>query len=328
MPRVSILTPSWNRGKFLPKVYAALAAQTVQDFEWIVVDDGSEDGTQAVMQKLLEKSSFPVTFAYYSKRVGKCRADNTLLDLAQGDRVLWCDSDDVLVPNAIERMLEVWDGIPLHERDEYIAVMSLCIDDNGHIQSTGLNDFRPFSSSWSDVSKLFGISGDMCIMLNHSLVVDARFPEVDLVMSESGLWKQFMDMKVICLSDPLKIMTRNTINRISGSSRMEYCRGKVYAILLADKEDYAEMSFKRKVRTASNLIRYSIHGDLDIRETKMKFGLASRGFLFKIGSCLGRCLALKDMLQKRVYKSHVIFEAGRDAVINVVRNKRIPKEKI
>ena len=321
MPRVSIVTPSWNRAEYLPKVYAALVAQTFQDFEWIVVDDGSEDDTQAVMQELLEKSPFPVTFAHYSKRVGKCRADNTLLELAKGDKVLWCDSDDELVSDAIEKMLGVWDEIPLQEQNEYIAVIALCVDQDGHIQSSGFDNFIPFSSSWNDALELHGMTGDMCFMLNSTFLADARFLEVDLVMSESGFWTQFRDKKVICFPDPLKVVTRTTENRISGSSRMEFCRGKAHAILLADNDRYLNMSFKRQIKIASNLIRYSIHGDLELREIKGAFGLASTRLPFRFGAILGRVLALKDRLEGRVYKSHLIFEEGRDAVVTVVRNQ-------
>lgn len=321
MPRVSILTPSWNRAEFLPKVYEALVTQTFQDFEWIVVDDGSEDNTQVVMQELLEKSPFPITFVHYNKRVGKCRADNVLLDLAQGDKVLWNDSDDELVPDALEKMLAVWDEIPLQEQNEYINVIALCVDQDGHIQSEGFKDFIPFSSTWEDASDSYGMIGDMCFMLNRNALADARFLEVDLVMSESGFWTQFREKKVRCLPDPLKVVTRTTENRISGSSRMEYCRGKAYAILLADKDRYQKMSLKRQIRIASNLIRYSIHGDLAIKKVKREFGLGSSYLTFRLGNVFGRILALKDKLQGRVYKSHLIFEEGRDAVSTVVKSQ-------
>ncbi|HIQ46071.1 MAG TPA: glycosyltransferase family 2 protein [Sulfurovum sp.] len=321
MPRVSILTPSWNRADFLPKVHAALVAQTFQDFEWIVVDDGSEDDTQTVMQELMEKSTFPVTFASYSKRVGKCRADNTLLDLAKVEYVLWCDSDDILVPNAIEKMLSVWDGMTIQDKREYIAVISLCKDPGGEIQSIGSENFAPFSSSWSDLSKVHKMSGDMCIMVNRTIVRNTRSLEVDLVMSESGFWKQFMGRNVVCISEALKIMTRTTDNRISGSSKMEYCRGKAHAILLADKDEYFIMPLKGQVKTASKLIRYAIHGDLDIGTIKTDFGKASKKLSFRIGSILGYSLALKDRLKKRVYKSHIIFEEGLDAEVTIFRNQ-------
>lgn len=322
IPRVSILTPTWNRQELLTKVYTSLVNQTVHNFEWIVVDDGSDDKTQIVMQRLLEKATFPVTFVSYDKRVGKCRADNTLLDLAQTDKVLWCDSDDILVPDAIEKMLAIWDAIPPQKQNEYIAVIALCIDPNGHIQSTGSQNFVPFSCSWQDLSNVHGMAGDMCIMQNRNLIGNTRFLEVDLVMSESGFWRQFMDKTVICIPDPLKIMTRTTENRISRSSKMEYCRGKAHAILLADKEYYPKMSLKRQIKTASNLIRYAIHGDLKLREIKTAFGSNQTQLPFQFGAILGKVLAIKDSLQGRVYKTHLIFEEGQDATSTVIRNQR------
>ncbi len=320
-PRVSILTPSWNRAKLLPKVHDSLEKQTEQNFEWIVVDDGSDDDTQEVMNNLLETATFPTIFSFYKQRVGKCRADNTLLDLSNSDKILWCDSDDVLIPEAIEIMLEVWDSILENEKNNYIAVIALCSDPSGNFQNTGNTKFDSFTCSWEDLMKVHGMSGDMCIMVNSCLVGNARFLEVDLVMPESGFWKQFMSKKVVCIQYQLKIVTRTTKNRISGSNRMEYCRGKAFSILLADKIDYPDKSVKNRVRIASNLIRYSIHGDLKLREIENKFGTNSSYLTFKIGKVIGAILALKDRLQGRVYKSHIVFEKSRDEVANTTLNK-------
>jgi len=60
-PLISVLTPTWNRGSYLHKVWEGLEAQGLRDFEWIVANDGSQDDTVEVVRALAQKSDFPVT---------------------------------------------------------------------------------------------------------------------------------------------------------------------------------------------------------------------------------------------------------------------------
>jgi glycosyltransferase involved in cell wall biosynthesis len=320
LPKVSVLTPTWNRRQFLPKLHASLVAQTEQCFEWIVVDDGSEDGTADLMAAYLAESALPITFARFHKRVGKCTADNKLLDLARASRIIWCDSDDFLVPDAIRILVREWDRIPQEKTDEYIAVIARCKDTDGRVQNSGPESFRPFSSTWRDLSEIYGMAGDMCIMQNLTRIGTTRFPEVDLVMPESGFWHQFKGLKVICIPDVLKVMTRNTPNRISGSDRMEFCRGKAYAIMAADAGRFPSFRLKRRIRLASNVFRYAIHGDVARSMVREAFANNSSCLSMRLGSLLGHMFAAKDRLQRRVYKSHILFERGRDALLTVTSN--------
>ena len=319
MVKVSVLTPTWNRGLYLKRVQSALLNQEAGIFEWIVVDDGSNDLTEDVMSELMSNSNFPITYALFPRRVGKCRADNLLLDLASGDFVLWCDSDDALTPGAIKRLLNEWENIPPDNRSDFIGVVALCADPAGNIQSTGLSNFSPFVCTWDELSSSYKMAGDMCIMQNRQVIGDRRFPEHDLVITESGFWHQFMTKKILCLPDVLKIMIRDTENRISGSHLMEYCRGKAYAIAYADRERFNRLSMLRQLSLASRFHRYAIHGDLTIGiRNRLFFG--PKPFMYYTGLVLGVLFAVKDILQGRVVKSHLIFEKGKSTEAVIERN--------
>jgi glycosyltransferase involved in cell wall biosynthesis len=92
--RFSILTPTWNRAIYLNRVYASLAEQTMQSFEWIVADDGSSDDTESVIKFLGGRSSFPLIYIRADRHVGKVIMDNASVRQAKGQFILWCDSDD------------------------------------------------------------------------------------------------------------------------------------------------------------------------------------------------------------------------------------------
>ena len=115
--KISILTPTWNRGSYLPKVWEGLSQQTFKDFEWIIANDGSEDNTIEVVRELAKKSQFSVILINANMRIGKSRMDNELVKSARGEFILWCDSDDVLYPNALEVLIKSWrsiSGIAFH----------------------------------------------------------------------------------------------------------------------------------------------------------------------------------------------------------------------
>lgn len=316
---VSVVTPTWNRADYLFQLWKSLANQTIQSFEWIVVDDGSTDHTENLIKDLMGKSNFPIVYAKYDKRVGKCRSDNTLLDHASGSFIIWCDSDDYLSLDALEKMLETWKSIPLEMQNSFIGIIALCADFDGNIQSTESTSFHPFICTWHELGAIYRMKGDMCIMQNKRAIGFKRFPEHDLVMSESGFWHQFMGMKVVCLPNILKIMNRDTENRISGSTRMEYCRGKAYAIIYADSNRFHELFFWNQLSLASRYHRYSIHGDLGYNERNQLF-LGKKTFAYYVGWVQGTLLAWRDRLQGRVVKSHHIFNEGISAKLTVQRN--------
>ena len=125
-PRISVLTPTWNRATHLPKVWEGLSQQIFENFEWIVANDGSEDNTISVVKELAERSSFPVTLINADRRIGKSRMDNELVKCAHGEFILWCDSDDVLFPNALEVLIGAWYSLPESERDHFMGITALC----------------------------------------------------------------------------------------------------------------------------------------------------------------------------------------------------------
>jgi len=100
MVAVSLCIPTYNRKEYLEDTLASVFAQTYKDYEVIVVDDGSTDGTREMM----EKGSYGVRY-YRQENMGEARTCNRLISLATGRYISFVHSDDLLVPDAIERMV-------------------------------------------------------------------------------------------------------------------------------------------------------------------------------------------------------------------------------
>lgn len=120
----TIFIPTYNRGYVLPRTLASIEAQSLRDFEVLVVDDGSSDGTGELVQAWARRVPFPVRY-HYQPNSGKHVAHNTMLGLAGGRFVVLLDSDDVLLPTALERFRHHWDEIPAGERERFAGVEGL-----------------------------------------------------------------------------------------------------------------------------------------------------------------------------------------------------------
>src|SRR5437879_13793520 len=107
--RFTVLTPTYNRAHLLEGVYRSLCAQTFRDFEWVIVDDGSTDGTRQLVASW--KSFFPIRYTW-KPNGGPTSALNAGISAAAGEFIMQVDSDDRLVPHALERFDYRWKQIP------------------------------------------------------------------------------------------------------------------------------------------------------------------------------------------------------------------------
>jgi len=105
-PLVSIIIPTYNRAHLLGKTLGSILAETYQNWECIVVDDGSTDYTQKLMQFHL---FFDPRISYFRrprnrlKEANACR--NYGFELSKGDYINWFDNDDLMHPEKLERQL-------------------------------------------------------------------------------------------------------------------------------------------------------------------------------------------------------------------------------
>ena len=103
---ITVLTPTFNRGGGLQSLWDSLQKQTVKDFEWLVVDDGSTDGTKNLITKLQEKSDFPIRYIYKSNG-GKHTALNVGIQTIRSELTFIVDSDDCVTDDAVESILKI-----------------------------------------------------------------------------------------------------------------------------------------------------------------------------------------------------------------------------
>lgn len=184
--RLTILTTSYNRAKLLSKLYASLIKQTLYDFEWLIIDDGSNDNTKEYVASL-PQNPFPIRY-YYKENGGKCRAINFAHDKIQGQYVFFVDSDDVLTADAVEVILKDWQR---YAQEPNIAVLSYKREgQDGRAISEDVQGADYYIAD--DIHYLVnkGVGGDRAETLRTDILRKYPFPEFvnEKFMSEGWLW--------------------------------------------------------------------------------------------------------------------------------------------
>lgn len=101
--KVSVIMPTYNYGHYIGRTLSSVLAQTFRDFEIILVDDGSTDNTQEIVQSF----SDPRIRYFYQENQGACVARNFGIYKSRGDYFLFHDADDLIETDHLEEYLQV-----------------------------------------------------------------------------------------------------------------------------------------------------------------------------------------------------------------------------
>jgi len=108
IPLVSIITPSFNQGQFIEETILSVLNQTYKNIQYIVVDGGSTDHTMEVVNKYCDR----IDIIIHEKDKGQTDAINKGFKLAKGELVGWINSDDILYPDCVEKIVELYKDKP------------------------------------------------------------------------------------------------------------------------------------------------------------------------------------------------------------------------
>ena len=176
-PRFTVFTPTRNRASTLPRVFQSLCNQTTRDFEWLIVDNESEDGTQALVEGWKQQADFPVRYVYQANR-GLTNSWNRGVQEARGEFFVTLASDDTCYPHALARLEELWESIPPAERSGFSGVTTLCVDHANRLIG------QPFPRSPLDVPAIemrlrYGVKGEKWGFQRTALMREHPFPVID-----------------------------------------------------------------------------------------------------------------------------------------------------
>lgn len=171
---ISVVTPTFNRVLLLTRCYESLVAQSCQDFEWVVVDDGSTDETAASVRRWSTEAPFVVRLVQQQNR-GKHVALNHAFATDLREYVLLLDSDDALAPEAVASLTKSL----VHSDSRAVGLIG-----NRHALDTGTVIGRPMPdglelTTGRELRERFGITGDTMRVYRSDVLRAHPFPVCD-----------------------------------------------------------------------------------------------------------------------------------------------------
>lgn len=136
MVKLSVVVPVYNVEKYIGQMIESLINQTLKDIEIILIDDGSPDNSGAVCDRYAE--SDPRIRVLHKKNGGVSAARNDGLDMATGEWIIFCDSDDWVETDAFERLIKLGES---SGADIVLGDMRLVYEDRQKITPFFKNDF-------------------------------------------------------------------------------------------------------------------------------------------------------------------------------------------
>lgn len=159
---ISIVTATYNRKDKLYRLFESLLNQSNKDFEWIVIDDGSIDGTENLINNIMKKSIPFKIKLYVQNNSGKHVAINNALKIAKGELFFIVDSDDFLPINAIDIIYKNHEkykkastiiGYSYLKADKYNSIIGKTFKNNRFIDITNLD--RKKNNIYGDRAEIF-----------------------------------------------------------------------------------------------------------------------------------------------------------------------------
>jgi glycosyltransferase involved in cell wall biosynthesis len=176
MIEFTVFTATYNRAHTISRVYESLVRQTFKRFEWVIVDDGSTDGTAELVQNWQANSEFPIRY-FRQKNAGKHLAVNYGVSEARGVFFVNIDSDNACVPEALERLRFHWMAIPSDEQEGFVGVSALIQRADGTLLGTPFPE-EPTDSNTLELRFKHGVRGDKWGFQRTEIMRRFPYPEI------------------------------------------------------------------------------------------------------------------------------------------------------
>lgn len=163
-PTLTIFTPSFNRAHTLHLCYESLKRQTCKDFMWLIVDDGSEDGTKEKVENWISESDFTIEY-FFQENQGMHGAHNTAYESIDTELNVCIDSDDYMTDDAVEKIIKFWKK---YGGPNYAGIVGLDAAPNGEVIGTKF----PSDLKTSTLSNIYGkhkVKGDKKLVYRSEL---------------------------------------------------------------------------------------------------------------------------------------------------------------
>ena len=254
---ITVFTPTFNRSNLLPRLYESLKAQTCQDFEWLIVDDGSTDNTEEILAPLLKDGLGCGDIRYFKQENGgKHRAINLGVLEARGELFFIADSDDWLPVDALQIVADKYSRIKSNPKIGGVCGLDMALNDN--VIGSGLPKDEILCNS-IDLRLKYHVTGDLKEVFLTRVLKEFPFPEIDgeRFCPEALVWNRIAQKyDLLFFNKPIYIaeyQDGGLSDRIV-QVRME---SPVASMMCYREYSKCNIPFKDKIKSAINFWRFA-----------------------------------------------------------------------
>ncbi len=266
----TVFTPVYNRADTLHRAFNSLMAQTFKDFEWIVIDNGSMECFNELIQKWMAQADFPIRFITLEKNIGWHGAFNYGVEIAQGRLFFDIDSDDSCRPNTLECLKKYWDLIPDSSREQFSAVTCLCCDQHGNLVGSKFPE-HVIDSTFQEIKYKYRVSGEKKGFQRTDVLRQFPFPEFKNSFEADVIWrkigKRYKSRYINEVLVTWYINEEGRTDQLSFHSRKKQAApglSMAHKEVLNDDINWFRYNPKEFFRSSIHYIRFSLHADINL----------------------------------------------------------------
>lgn len=268
---ITILTPTFNRAHLLPRLFESLTHQTDFNFEWLVMDDGSTDGTSDLFAgKTFLSAPFPIRY-YQQENGGKHRALNAGVKQAKGDFIFIADSDDWLLPQSVAIVGLHTSAIA--DDNTFAGVAGLDVFDDERIVGTGLPQ-DIIDCNAMDIRYRYHVDGDLKEVFKTTILQEFPFPEIqdEKFCPEQLVWFRIAQKyKLRYFNTPIYVAEYQPNGITASIIRVRMLAPQATCMMYAEMLAY-KIPFKEKIKAAINFWRFKACAPSRVMITTLKGG--------------------------------------------------------
>lgn len=286
---ITIFTPTFNRAYIISNLYRSLLRQTNTHFEWLIVDDGSTDDTEALITSFIKEDKIEIRY-FKQANGGKHRAINKGVELAKGELFFIVDSDDYLTDDAIVQIANTYQIIT---NDETLAGVSFrraydnkqVIGNPAYFDQTILTVF--------DFRYRLRVTGDQAEVYKTDILKAYPFPEIhnEKFCPESLVWNRIGEKHKLLWTSKSVYICNYLADGLTAKITKLRMESPIASMFMYSELESYKIPFKEKIKANINFWRFSFNTNNVSFSQKLK----RVHFLFSLmGFPLGFLLFLND----------------------------------
>lgn len=201
MVTLTVFTPAYNRAHTIGRTYESLKKQSCKDFKWLIVDDGSSDGTGELVKSWQEtEKEFEIIYIY-KENGGMHTAHNVAYENIDTELNVCIDSDDCMAEEGVKKIIDFWKK---HGSNKYAGIIGLDADLEGNLIGTAFRKNLKATTLTGYYAK--GGSGDKKLVYRTDII--KRYPEYPVFEGERYVG---LNYKYILCDQEYKLLAFNDV---------------------------------------------------------------------------------------------------------------------